>query len=170
MANHDFVTPYDARMEAWLEKQGFPHPKANPQNRFPTKKELFGAVAETGALEVQFAEKREFFAVKKGTKPGGGYEIRIGCRDWDRLGAAATDSITMHGYFQVELLLLEILSRECGQLLLYPDTGAPAVIVHSGMDTGKVYEAWTDSLKQRDCWDYFYRNIGGLLYPRSSAD
>jgi hypothetical protein len=60
----------------------------------------------------------------------------------------------------VELQLLEILSHDCGQLLLYPDTGAPAVIVEPGLDVKRVGSLWEASLKQDDCWAYFYERIG----------
>ncbi len=160
MANFDFVLPYDERMEAWLREKGYPYPKADPQNRFPTKEELLDAIVSTGTLEVESAEERDFFAVRKGTT-GRGYEIRIGCSNWDRLSKSDTDSITMHGdFFKTELLVLEILSHKCGQLLLYPDTGCPAVIVQPGMDAGRTAKLWEDSHEQADSWQYFYGNMG----------
>ena len=114
MANFDLVLPYDKRTEAWLREKRYPHPNANPQNRFPTKQEIFDAVRSTGTLEVECAEARDFFVVKKGVE-GRGYEIRIGCSNWDTLGGSETDSFTMHGgFFKTELLVLEILSHKCG--------------------------------------------------------
>jgi hypothetical protein len=165
VANFDMVMPYDTRMETWLNEQGFPHPKSSPANRFPTKQEIFDAVARTGSLQVESAEQGEFFVVKKGAKCGGGYEIRIGCVNWDQLGAKDTDSITMHGYFKTELLLLELLSHKCGQLLLYPDTGDPAVIVHPDMDTEMIYKAWVECTKRPDSWECFYRDLGDWFSP-----
>jgi hypothetical protein len=103
MANFDLVLPYDERMEAWLWERGYPHPKANLHNRFPSKQEIFDAIVSTGTLEVEDAEKVDSFAVRKGTK-GGGYEMRIGCSNWEQLGASEVGSFTMHGgFFETEL-------------------------------------------------------------------
>jgi hypothetical protein len=66
----------------------------------------------------------------------------------------------MHGDFEVELELLAILSRRCGQLLLYPDTGNPAVIVLPGMDVGRAFKLWEAALEQEDSWEYFYSRMG----------
>jgi hypothetical protein len=164
MANHDFVTPYDARMETWLHQKGYPHPTVSPGNRFPAKQEIIEAIRNSGSLEVEDADAREFFAVKKESRASSrDYEIRIGCDDWDRLGETTTDSITMHGYFKVELLLLEILSHKCGQLLIYPDTGDPAVIVEPRMDVERVYQFWQDAIRQPDSWQHFFGNIRHCL-------
>jgi hypothetical protein len=159
MANFDLVLPYDKRMETWLREKEYPHPEAVPHNRFPTKQEIFDAIVSTGTLEVECAEQVDFFAVRKGIE-GRGYEIRIGCSKWDRLGASDTDSITMHGgFFKTELVILEILSHKCGQLLLYPDTGSPAVIVQPGMDAEKTDRLWHEAHNQEDSWAYFYQNM-----------
>jgi hypothetical protein len=160
MSNYDFVMPYDVRMEAWLNEQGYPAPRVSPQNRFPTKQEILEAVVSVGTLELQDSDADEFFVIKKGTKVGGGYQIRIGCSDWGALGSSDTGSITMNGYLVTELTLLEILSRDCGQLLLYPDTGAPAVIVQPGMDAEKISELWNDAYDRQDSWEYFYAGSG----------
>lgn len=159
MANFDFVMPYDARMEAWLSEQEYPHPRIGPLNRFPTKEEIFEAVMATGTLEVQCADEVDFFVVERGTKPNGAYQIRIGCSNWDQLGTSENDSFTMHGFFKTELELLKILSHKCGQLLLYPDTGSPAVIVHPGMDVEMIEKLWDESHDQQDPWRYFYERI-----------
>jgi hypothetical protein len=160
MANFDLVLPYDKRMETWLREKGYPHPKAKPHNRFPTKQEIFDAIVNTGTLEVQCAEQVDFFAVRKGTGDRG-YEIRIGCSNWDSLGTSETDSFTMHGgSFRTELIVLEILSHKCGQLLLYPDTGCPAVIAQPGMDVEKTDQLWHEAHNQEDSWAYFFTNMG----------
>jgi hypothetical protein len=44
MGNFDLVMPYDSRMESWLGENGYPHPKAKPDNRYPTKQEIFDAI------------------------------------------------------------------------------------------------------------------------------
>lgn len=160
MANYDFVTPYDAAMAQWLKEQGYPHPIVRASNRFPAKEEIQQAIAKTGSLEVQDAEAREFFAVKKGTERGKGYETRVGCSDWDRLGQSSKDSITMHGSFRAELLIVEMLSHRCGQLLLYPDTGDPAVIVEPGMDVDRVFRLWKEATARADSWEHFFANAG----------
>lgn len=160
MANYNYVMPYEGWMEADLEEKGYAHPKVGPGNRFPTKQEVFDAISGSGALEVSDAEEYEFFAQLKGTGRGGAYKIRIGCADWDRLGQADTDSITMHGEFDTEVALLESLSHQCGQLVLYPDTGCPAVIIEPGLDVERICRLWHESVNEDDSWDYFYRNAG----------
>jgi hypothetical protein len=161
MANYDFVLPYVSEFEIWLRDRGYPHPVPQPGNRFPTKQEVLDAIVSTGTLQVDQDDEREFFAVKKGAEPGGGYEIRIGCSDWEALGESPRDSITMHGgSMTVELMLLEMLSHKCGQLLLYPDTGAPAIIVQPGMNAEGIAELWKESCEQSDPWKYFYEEAG----------
>jgi hypothetical protein len=161
VSNYDMMVPYDERMASWLKERGYSCPAVAAMNRFPRKEEVIRAIESTGRLTVENGDRKEFFAVKKGTKPGGGYEIRIHCSNWARVGESDTDSIMMHGAnMTVQLILLEILSHICGQLLIYPDTGAPAIIVEPRMDTERIARLWEDSLKQHDCWDYFYRNVG----------
>lgn len=160
MANFDFVMPYDARMETFLREKGYPYPKAHPHNRFPTKQELFDAISSTGTHRVECAEEADFFVVRRGTTDKG-YEIRIGCSNWEHLGTSETDSFTMHGGpFRTELIVLEIVSHQCGQLVLYPDTGSPAVIIQTGMDTERTAKVWEDAHTQDDSWGYFYRIMG----------
>jgi len=162
MSNYDFVRPYDARMKTWLAARGYPHPNVKPRNRFPTRQELFDAIEASGTLETEGFDfdddEEEFFAVEIGTPRSKGYEIRIQC--FDGLGESSNDAITMHGNIRTELTLLELLSHTCGQLLLYPDTGDPAVVVEPGMDVARVYSLWTNANRQLDPWEYFYRNMG----------
>ena len=160
MANHDLVFPYDARMETSLRDNRFPHPAPSPGNRFPTKQEVIDAIARSGTLRVEEEEADEFFAVWRAPRVAGEYATRIRCNDWDRLGEKETDSIAMHGDFRAELILIEILSHTCGQLVLYPDTGCPAVIVEPGMEVERVAALWHDALEQSDCWAYFYERMG----------
>jgi hypothetical protein len=98
------------------------------------------------------------FVVAIDAAPSKAYEIRIDC--FDGLGGSDSDAIRMHGSFQTELKLLEILSHTCGQLVLYPDTGDPAVVVEPGMDVEKVYRLWTKAIGQLGSWEYFYRHMG----------
>jgi hypothetical protein len=166
MANFDLVLPYDERMEVWLRERRYPFPRATPHNRIPTKQEIIDAIESTGTHEVECAGERDFFAVRKGAV-GRGYEIRIGCSNWKRLGASATDSFTMHGgFFKTELVVLEILPHKCGQLLLYPDTGSPAVIIQPGMDVERTDRIWHEAHQEDDSWTYFYENMG---YPPSHS-
>ncbi|MGE5195680.1 MAG: hypothetical protein ACM3U2_24575 [Deltaproteobacteria bacterium] len=161
VANYDFVFPYDARMETSLRQEQYPHPVPSPRNRFPTKQEVIDAIARSGVLRVEEEEADEFFAVWKSSRVGGEYATRISCcPDWNRLGKRDTDSITMHGDFRAELILVEIPSHKCGQLVLHPDTGCPAVIVEPGMDVERVAALWDDAVEQRDSWAYFYARMG----------
>jgi hypothetical protein len=57
-------------------------------------------------------------------------------------------------------MLLERLSRRCGQLVVYPESGAPAVIVEYGMDIETVYNLWSASLKHDDAGRFFFDNEG----------
>jgi hypothetical protein len=149
MANYDFVMPYKSEMEAWLRKNGYPHPKVNPLNRLPIRQEIFDAIASVGWLAVEDDDSEEFFAVPK-ENPARSYEIRIG---------EGSESITMHGHFKTELLIVEILSHRCGQLLLYPDTGSPAVIVQPGIDIEVTDRLWREAEQRRDSWEYFFARM-----------
>jgi hypothetical protein len=66
----------------------------------------------------------------------------------------------MHGgFFKTELLLVKILSRKCGQLLVYPDTGSPAVIVEPDMDIHRTEKVWQESHDLPDPRKYFYEKM-----------
>jgi hypothetical protein len=160
MANYDFVLPYSEEFDKWLLDRGYPHPIANPGSRFPTKQEVIDAILSIGTLRVERAEEKEFFAVNMESNANGVYEIRIGCSDWDSLGQSDKDSITMHGgCIGLELMLLEVLSHRCGQLLLHPDTGAPAIIVQPDMDSKGIAWLWKEACKQSNPWKYFYEKV-----------
>jgi hypothetical protein len=148
-------------METSLREEQYPHPVPSPANRFPTKQEIIDAISRSGAFRVEDEEADEFFAVPKTSHVAGEYATRISCcPDWDRLGGKETDSITMHGDLRAELVLLEILSHKCGQLVLHPDTGCPAVIVEPGMDVERAAALWDDAVEQNNCWAYFYERMG----------
>jgi len=143
-------------MESWLTLHEYPHPQVKAGNRLPTKVEIINAIEMTGSFRAQDVDRKEFFAISREPAPGGEYEVRIGCSDWERLNISGNASITMHGNFEVELTLLEILSHRCGQLLLYPDTGDPCVVVEPGMDVGTVFALWKEAIKRIDAWQYFF--------------
>ncbi len=159
MANYDFVIPYDARMEAWLEERGWPHPKARSSNRLPTRQETIDAIAATGVFDAEVSDDAHVFVVRKDEQRSGAYETRIEFSNREPL-ADSPPALTMHGSFEAELLLLELLAHSCGQLILCPDTGSPAVVVEPGMNTGEVFRLWRDAVQQQDPWAHFYRNLG----------
>ena len=58
---------------------------------------------------------------------------------WEHAVAVPRDgTFTMRGSIEVEAAVLTTVCRRCGQLLLYPDTGAPPVVVDAARDAQRV--------------------------------
>ena len=153
MANNDFVFPYDEGLEAWLRAEDYACPRARAGNRFPSKSEFLAAIDGLGEFTVWDREQNEFFATRA-RDPGGGYVLNVDSR-WDAVGTGKF-YLAIRGDLTVELAVLERLSGLCGQLVLYPDTGSPCVIVAQGTDIERLAAVWGEAHSQPDPWGYFF--------------
>jgi hypothetical protein len=71
---------------------------------------------------------------------------------WNGLGY-----FTMKGDWEKELLVAIALTARCGQLLIYPDTGAVAVIVDSRDDPSTVTRLLDEAANEPDECQAFHR-------------
>lgn len=184
MANHDFILIYSDEIAKWLRGEGCSVPAVLPGNRYPTKEEVVAAVEAEGlqrtvnveeimvlppldapsSIEAQthalrFMEVSGGEVVQSAVRPPLSYLVLIHCFDWDELNVNKTTSITMRGNFPLELFLVRRLTERCGQLVLYPDTGDPPVVVESGDDIGRTASVWLEAVNEEISWAEFYQRI-----------
>jgi hypothetical protein len=62
-----------------------------------------------------------------------------------------------------EIAIAAKLCQRCGQLVIYPDSGASAIILDENSDIEHYVYVWKQSWKQDDDWRYVHE----LLYGRS---
>ena len=183
MANHDFLLVYDEAVHTWLRGEGCSVPPVRPGNRYPTKEEVTAAVEAQGLQAVVQGESIDVVpapespaTVKKMTKLVEFWDcvdgrlvergsplarlVTIHSFHWDELNVEEKASITMRGNFPLELFIVRELTDRCGQLVVYPDTGDPPVIVEPGDDIGRKASIWVEQVKTDDSWAEFYRRVG----------
>jgi hypothetical protein len=129
------VFKYDCRAIDWLDKRGLPHPPARRGNRLPTFDE-FEQAAEV-----------------LGIGPDAPLLVE-GIED-----CGPDDCFCIRGDLVLELRLLRELSKQCGQLWVYPDCGSPAIIVDAALLPEEVAAAWEASLAFDDSWGTFHEQV-----------
>lgn len=184
MANHDFVLVYRDGIEQWLRGEGCCVPTVLPGNRYPTMQEVVAAVEAEGlqalvngedimvlpprdapsSIEAQthtlrYMEVSGGEVVESAVRSPVSYLVLIHSYRWDELNVNETASITMRGNFPLELFLVRRLTERCGQLVLYPDTGDPPVVIESGDDVGRIASVWLEAVSDQISWAEFYRRI-----------
>jgi hypothetical protein len=139
MANWDFVVAYDARATDWLAEQGLPHPIARTGNRLPCTAEVISAwqMYDTAKL------------------------LLIDNFVWDDDTYVPPEYFKLRGDWLVELRVLVELSSKCGQLWMYPDTGAPAIVVDALLDIDHTLRLFEELYSAEDGWERFYHAIYG---------
>ena len=184
MANHDFLIAYSDEIESWLRSEGCSVPKARQGNCWPTMEEVVRAVeseqliAEVDRDCIHVLPPEDAPAALKGmTRTVKFMEVQAGkvvesphrapldrlvlieCHNWEELNVDPRRSITMRGNFPLELFLTQQLTECCGQLLLYPDTGDPPIVLEPGDDVEVFATAWLESVKAEESWADYYRRI-----------
>lgn len=184
MANHDFLIAYSEEIAEWLGDEGCSVPKARQGNRWPTMEEVVQAIeseqliAEVDrdciyvlppkdapvALQemtrtVKFMEVQDGQVVESPHRAPLNRLILIECHNWEELNVDPRRSITMRGNFPLELFLAQELTKCCGQLVLYPDTGDPPVVLEPGSDAGVLASAWLESVEAGESWADYYGRI-----------
>lgn len=184
MANDDFILIYRDKIEQWLRGEGCSVPAVLPGNRYPTKEEVVAAVEAEGlqalvdgedimvlpppgapsSIEAQthtlrYMEISGGEVVESAGRPRLNYLVRIHSYRWDELNVNETASITMRGNFPLELFLVRRLTERCGQLVLYPDTGDPPVVVEPDDDIGRTASVWLEAVNDEILWAEFYQRI-----------
>ena len=184
MANHDFIFPYSPEMENWLRGEGCDVPPARSGSRHPSKQEVLEAVQSQGlgtvdqgetiyvtpppdapsvleemTRKVKFVEFSDGQAVESPGRPPLSYLVLINCFAWAKLNLDEKKSDTMPRNFPLELFLVHDLTRHCGQLALYPDTGDVPVVVEPESDVGRMATVWLEVVKEQTSWAEFYRRV-----------
>lgn len=182
MANYDYLLVYSDEIERWLQGEGCCVPSVLPGNRNPTMQEMVAAVEAEGLRAVVEDEEItvvppanapalihgmtraiKYVEVRDGelieSRPPLSYLARIHSFHWDELNANPNASITMRGNFALELFIVRNLAERCGQLVLYPDTGDPPVVVESDDDIGHAASIWLDAVKAETSWAEFYQRV-----------
>ena len=183
MANHDYLLVYSTVIEECLRRERCRVPVARQGNRYPNLQEVVAAVEAEGfpvvvegeyvmvlpppdappdvqipAHVVKFVEFRNRQVVDA-PRPPLSYLVQIHSFRWEELNINEKASITMRGNFPLELFLVRRLAERCGQLLLYPDTGDPPVVVEAGDDVGRMASLWLESVNAGDSWSGFYERL-----------
>jgi len=83
--------------------------------------------------------------------------------DWDDDAYVPDDAFKLRGDELVELRVLVELSRKCGQLWMYPDTGAPAIVVDAWLNIDYTLRLYMEVYLAGDGWERFYRQMYGGL-------
>ena len=158
MANFDLVFPHATHYEQWLAEQGYPYPAMRQGNRLPTKGDVAWALASYPALEVEAKwSTDDMLTVVERGKTGSVLSI-----EWNDYGTQpGREFLTMRGEYLWEVTLLVKLCERCSQLVLYPDTGFPAVILDSGSDAHRVDTLWQEACCRPDSWSYLHELLYG---------
>jgi hypothetical protein len=157
VANFELLSPYTKDDAAWLDGEGCPHPAVRSGNRMPTTAELRSAL-ETGD-EFEFDDPTADDDELYGTDSNG-QGFAISGFDWDRPGSAPDEYIKVRGS-EVILPALIRLAEKCGQLFLYPDSGAPPIVVEPDLDADAVAELYAEACEREDGLTYFYEQLYG---------
>jgi hypothetical protein len=139
MANWDFVFAYDSRATDWLAEQGLPYPAVRPGNRLPCTSEVAAAWRRHDSDKL----------------------LLIDDFDWNDEAYVPEDAFKLRGDELVELAVLVELCVKCGQLWMYRDTGAPAIVVDASLDLERTMRLHMMVSSCDDSWERFYREMYG---------
>jgi hypothetical protein len=161
VSNYDLIRAYDEDYARWLDKRGHRRPAVREGNRLPTPAEVLAVLREIpdSELEVKVGDPYVFLC-PEGSGPTGPYWLRLeapGRSSWEDETWDAFGYFTLKGDREKELLVLIALTVACGQLLIYPDSGAVAVIVDSRDDPSTVTRLLDEAANEPDEWQAFHR-------------
>jgi hypothetical protein len=157
MANFDLVSSYDEEFASWLEEQGYPHPAVRSGNEMPTTADMKWALKSEHELSFKYPRDAEGELYGEDED---GQTFSISGFDWEEERTIPGDYFTIRGS-DVLLPVLVRLCGRCGQLLLYPDSGDPAIILDASLDAEAVAEVYAEANEQEDPWAYFFEQMYG---------
>jgi hypothetical protein len=137
MANWDFIVAYDSRATDWLSENKLPHPAVRPGNRLPSTAEIRRAWRMHDPLGI----------------------LRVDDFNWNDDQFVPEDCFRMCGDWDIELKVLAEVGKKCGQLWMYPDTGAPAIVVDSFLDIDKTLRLYKQVYAAEDGWSRLYAGL-----------
>jgi hypothetical protein len=160
MANWDYIFPYTGEIKDWLDERHYPCPVPREANRLPCTAEIKWALEQLNGVRLQY--------------PAGLDELTVSASDSGLLLFCLhgfrweDDSHVPDGSFQIRSMsehqcsLLASLSSRCGQLLMWPDSGAPAVIFEPDINVQMLYRSWCLATRQDDNqWGFFFEQVYG---------
>ncbi|MGH7174495.1 MAG: hypothetical protein ACRELG_29870 [Gemmataceae bacterium] len=158
MANFDLISTYTDDDAAWLREQGYPCPIVQQDNEMPTTADMKWALEAEEGLSFDYpirSSEDELYGVDE---EGSGFRIRG--FDWDEERSIPGDYFTVYGTMTILSVLIRLCQR-CGQLYVYPDSGAPAIILDASLDSGAVAELYAEAWEQQEAWAYFFEKMYG---------
>jgi hypothetical protein len=160
MANFDLVFVCDKKAAEEFDKHGLPHPKVRRGNEMPTTADLLWAIDSLDHANYdRLPDGDEGLYVKDLNE---GYGIRIENFDWHNKNSIPGEYFTMYGRCTLTLEILIKLCERSGQLLLWPDSGEPPIILDATMDAQEVFDLHCEaSDKGPDAWRFFFEQMYG---------
>lgn len=160
MANFELVFVYNREAAADFRKRGLPHPKVRRGNQMATTADLRWAIDE---LDFATFDDRprgdEEWSVQHAEDE---YWIRICGFDWDMPNSIPGESFVIYGgTTKLALAILIKLAERCGQLLVYPDSGAPPIVIDEDLDADEVHTIYSEFECEPDAWNLFFQEMYG---------
>jgi len=156
MANFELVFAYGASDAAWLQEQGYPHPAVQQGNEMPTTADMKWALEAEEGFSFEYPQADEELSGED--EAGSGFSISG--FDWDEDCTIPGDSFILRGSGIILSVLIRLCER-CGQLYLYPDSGAPAIVLDASLNPVAVAELYAEADDQEDAWAYFFQKMYG---------
>jgi hypothetical protein len=156
MSNFELLSAYNEKDAAWLREQGYPHPPVRRGNEMPSTADMIWALEEDDELSFDSPSGEEELY---GTNAAG-FGFAISGFDWDDDRSCPGEYCTVRGFDVILAALIRLCSR-CGQLLLYPDSGAPSIILDATLDAEAVSELYAEAVEREDSWEYFFEQMYG---------
>ena len=157
MGNKEHVFVYNAEYEQWLRQRGYPCPSARSTNRMPTTHDVLWAIAQFPAITTHIY--RPYLDVRSAQNET---MLTIIGSDWEDHQAVAP-YIALRGFRDWEIAFVAALCERCGQLGIYPDSGAAAIILDANIDREYYTNVWKQSYTQEDDWRYVHETLYGQV-------
>jgi hypothetical protein len=156
MSNFELISAYNEEDAAWLREQGYPHPAVRPGNEMPSTADMKWALEEDEELSFDYPRGEEELYGTNAERHG----FRISGFDWDDNPSCPGEYFTVRSSDVILAALIRLCAR-CGQLLLYPDSGAPSIILDAALDAEAVSELYAEAVEREDGWEYFFERMYG---------
>jgi hypothetical protein len=159
VSNYDLVLAYTEDYAAWLDERGYQRPAVREGNRLPAPAEILAVLRAVPDSELEVGDSYVFLS-PQGSGPSGAYWLRLEAparsswkdESWEECGY-----FTVKAAYEEELPVVIALAATCGQLLIYPDTGAVPLILDGGDDPATILRLLAQADDEADEWQAFHR-------------
>jgi len=156
MANFDLVSIYKKEDAARLRQHGYHRPKTRKGNEMPSSADMKWALEAEEGLSFDYpGSDQELYGQDEA---GSGFMVHG--FDWDDDRTTPGDHFIVRGTETILSVLIRLCER-CGQLYVYPDSGAPPIVLDSSMDGKAVVELYAEATEQHDPWTFFFTEMYG---------